>query len=340
MSRHTVSLLVVAAALLLLITAVPDVLLLVFAGILIAVFLHGGGGWIAARLHIGDRWGVLIFLPLLAVALFGVGTAAAPAISAQIDEFVRLIPEVVESAVDRIESYSWGPAALRSINPEALTSGMAGTATTAVTSTLGALGSFVLILFIGLYVALTPDTYRRGVRALFAPDLRAQADRVLAVLARTLRQWLGAQLMAMAAVGVLTGLGLWVLGVPLALLLGLIAALLTFIPNIGPVLAAVPAVLLALPQGLSMVAWVIALYVVVQSIEGYLITPLLQQDRVSLPPALTIGTQLLFWVLFGIVGLALATPIAAVGLVLVRVLYVEAYLEHDREAVVREVEEK
>jgi predicted PurR-regulated permease PerM len=133
--------------------------------------------------------------------------------------------------------------------------------------------------------------------------------------------------MAMTVVGVLTWLGLWLIGVPLAVVLGLIAALLAFIPNIGPIIAAVPAVLLALSEGPTTALLVVGVYVAVQSLESYVITPLIQQEQVSLPPALIISMQLLMGVLFGILGLALATPMAALGLTLIREAYVKLYLD-------------
>lgn len=150
--------------------------------------------------------------------------------------------------------------------------------------------------------------------------------------AHTLRQWITAQLMSMTIVGILTGLGLWAAGIPLAFILGLIAALLAFIPNIGPVLAAVPALLLALAQGPSTVMWVAAVYIVVQGLESYAITPIIQKEKVSLPPALIIAAQLLLGVLFGILGLARATPLTAVVLTLTGMLYVEGFLEREAES--------
>ena len=134
----------------------------------------------------------------------------------------------------------------------------------------------------------------------------------------------------MAAIGVLTGFGLWLLDVPFMLLLAVLAAVLTFIPNIGPVLASVPAVLLGLSDGLDHALWIVGLYVGVQAVEGYLVTPRVQQEAVSLPPVLTISFQFLFGLLFGVLGLALAVPLAAVVLRLVQKFYVGEYL--DREA--------
>jgi len=131
----------------------------------------------------------------------------------------------------------------------------------------------------------------------------------------------------MAATGVLTGLGLWLLGIPLALTLALLAAVLTFVPYVGAIVSAIPALLLGLVHSPTMVLYVAILYVIVQLVEGYLLTPLIQQETVALPPALTIASLVLFGALFGPLGLMLGTPLAAVGLVLVRMAYVEDVLE-------------
>lgn len=130
----------------------------------------------------------------------------------------------------------------------------------------------------------------------------------------------------MAVIGVLTGFALWMIGVPLALMLGLLAGVLNFVPYIGPLLSFVPAALLALMQAPPLVVWVLALYVAIQALESYLVTPLVAQRSVSLPPALTITAQVLLGVVFGWLGLLLATPLTAVVLVLVQMLYLEDVL--------------
>ena len=330
MTRRTVCLLVLAAAFAAMIITAPDVVLIVFAGVLLAVFLHGGGQWIATRLGIADGWGIGIFLLAIIAALVGFFVAIAPSVGEQIDELTRRIPESLDALRSRIEGYAWGDALLERLRPEGLLSGAGGSAAaSAVTTTFGALGNAVIILFIGLYGAIDPQVYRRGLRMLLAPSMRPRGEAVMQSVGETLRNWLSAQLMSMATVGVLTSLGLWIAGVPLAFALGLIAGLLAFIPNIGPVIAIAPALLLAFPEGLTTVLVVLGIYLAVQTLESYLITPLIQQEKVSLPPALVITAQLFFGVLFGILGLALATPITAVAMTLTRELYVEDYLEEE-----------
>lgn len=330
MSRRTVSCLVLAALFVLLLLFAPHIMLLVFAGLLFGVALQGGGAWIAGKLGIGYLWGLLIFvLALLAVGT-GATIGAAPSLIAQFNELWRQVPEAAENLAGRLSDYSWGQHLLEAMRPGELLSGEGGgMAASALFSTFGALGSFLLILFIGIYLAVSPDLYVRGLTLLFAPSLRARARRAIGLGVHTLRNWIGAQIISMSVVGLLTAAGLWVLGIPLAFILGALAALLAFIPNIGPVIAAVPAVLLALVDGPSTVAWVIAVYVGVQTVESYLITPLIQQESVSLPPALTISVQLLLGALYGMLGLALATPLAALALALVGSLYVKDYLNRE-----------
>lgn len=331
MTRRSTSLLVLIAALTTLLLVAPDVLLIVFAGILLAVLVHGGGHWIATKFGIGDGWGIGLFLLTIVFALATFGIAVAPAIAEQIDELTRRLPEAFEAFRKRVADYPWGPPLLDRLTPESFSSSEGRTAAiSAVSSTFGALGNFVIILFIGLYGALDPKVYKRGLTMLLAPSIRERGDEVLRALAATLRNWLSAQLLAMTVVGGLTGLGLWLAGVSLAFALGLIAGLFAFIPNIGPVIAIVPALLLALPEGSTTLMIVLAIYLGVQALESYVVTPLIQQEKVSLPPALIIAVQLLFGVLFGILGLALATPIAAASMTIIRLVYLQDYL--DREA--------
>lgn len=329
-SRRAVSLAVPGAILLVLLLTAPDVPLVIFAGVLVAVLISASGGWIAKRAGIPRRVGIGLFLLLSILALVGFVTAFVPAILEQANAFAEQAPAAIETLRQRAADLPWLERLLARASPSALVSGESGAmAAGAVSSTFGALGTLVIVLFMGLCGALDPDTYSRGVQSLLAPSLRPRARAVMGEVGETVRGWLTAQLIAMAVVGVFTGLGLWVIGVPLALLLGLIAGLLAFIPNLGPVIAAAPAILLAAPEGGQAVLLVVAVFLAVQTLESYAVTPLLQQRTVSLPPALIIGVQFLMGILFGLIGLVLATPLAAVAMTLANAIYVADYLDHE-----------
>jgi predicted PurR-regulated permease PerM len=169
-----------------------------------------------------------------------------------------------------------------------------------------------------------------GTIRLLPKKRRARIREVFGEAGETLRHWLVGRAILMALNGGLTALGLWLLGTPLALTLGILTGLLNFIPNVGPLIAGIPAVLIAWTQGGTQALHVFLLYLVLQNVDGYVLTPLVQQRTVSLPPALTILAQLLLGILAGTLGLLLATPLAAAALVFVKRLYVEDVLG-DRE---------
>lgn len=149
---------------------------------------------------------------------------------------------------------------------------------------------------------------------------------MLSAIDVALGRWLLGRFGLMVINGALTTAALWLLGVPLAPTLGLIAGVLNFIPNFGPFIAAVPAVLIALVQSPQTALYTMIVYVVVQMADAYLLTPLVDRKSVELPPVLTIAAQLLLGVMFGFVGLLLASPLTAATLILVKMLYVEDML--------------
>jgi predicted PurR-regulated permease PerM len=184
------------------------------------------------------------------------------------------------------------------------------------------IADLVVVIFAGIYLATQPNFYRIGAIKLVPPARRKVAAEAMLESERALRLWLKGQAIAMVVVGLLTGLGLWALGMPSALVLGLVAGLLEFIPFAGPIIAAVPAVLLALAVSPEMALWVTLLYVAVQQFEGNLLTPLVQQYAVDLPGAVLLFSLIGFGTLFGTLGVILAAPLAVVTMVLVKRLYV------------------
>jgi len=188
---------------------------------------------------------------------------------------------------------------------------------------LGVLVNIVVIVTVGIYLAAEPRTYRRGLLHLVPPRHRTRAREVLGELDTTLGRWLIGRLVLMFVNGCLTALGLWFLGVPLALTLGILTGVLNFIPNFGPLIAGVPAVLIALLVSPQIALSTALLFLAVQMLDGYVFTPLVDRRSVELPPVLTISAQVLLGVLVGGIGVVLASPLVASVIVIVRMLYVE-----------------
>jgi predicted PurR-regulated permease PerM len=193
----------------------------------------------------------------------------------------------------------------------------------------------ILVAITGIFLALQPGTYRRGAVMLFPPAQHARVDETLTYMGRALRFWLTGQLIAMAIVGVLVGVGTWLIGLPAPVALGFFAALVEFVPVIGPIVGAVPAVLLAFSEGASTVLWTVLLYVAIQQIESNMIAPVVQERMVKLPPALFLLAVFAFGGIFGILGVIFAAPLAVVTYVAVQKLWVRDAL-HERTEVTGE----
>ena len=180
------------------------------------------------------------------------------------------------------------------------------------------LADLLVVLFAGIYLATQPSFYRSGIIKLIPPRRRKLADEAMVESERALRLWLKGQAIAMVIVGFLTGLGLWLLGVPSALTLGLLAGLLEFVPFVGPLIAAIPAILLSLIAGPETTLWVFILYLGVQQLEGNVLSPMIQQYVVDLPGVVLLFSLIGFGTMFGTIGVILAAPLAVVTLVLVK----------------------
>lgn len=326
----------IAAAILILwaLSHVLYMLLLGFAGVLLALFLRGLSDGLARFTKIPAS----LALALVILGLLGCMAAAvwlvAPGIGRQVDQLTETLPAALTQLGGWLDSYEWGRALREEVASAAteLPGNASLTRAGGLASTLfGALGGYVAFLFVGLFLAVDPETYRRGLLRLVPCARRARADEVLSAGAHILRMWLFGKVVAMILVGILTWLGLMILDIPLAMTLAIAAAVLTFIPNLGPILAAVPALLLALLVGPQQVLYVAILYLGVQTLESYVVTPLIQQQAAKLPPALILLGQIAMALLAGSLGLILATPLVALTIVWVRMLYVEDALG-DREA--------
>ncbi len=331
-----VAIITTAILLLLLIYFTVDVLLLIFSAALLAVFLRGLALPVAHRLRINEIFAVLLISILLVAVLAGAVTMLAPSIADQAQVLRSELPKSAQQAGAFLSQYTWGrtlierlPSAnsmMEQIDASSILTGVGGV----FTSTMGLVGNLFIGLLIAVYLAVEPRLYADGFIRLFAKSKRERVHEVLDAVAETLRWWLIGKAGSMLFIGILTWVGLSILGVPLALTLGLIAALLSFIPNFGPIIAVLPALLVAFVDSPIKAAYVAGLYLAIQMVESYLVTPYIERETVSLPPALTMIFQLSLVVTLGFMGLLLATPLLAVILVVVQMAYVQDVLG-DRE---------
>jgi predicted PurR-regulated permease PerM len=304
-----------------------SLLLVLFLGILLALFLRGPTNFLAAHTRISHGWALVLIVSALVVVLGGTGFLLAPSVAEQFAEIGRLLPEAVAQVRQWMESFGLGRRLLAEVDVETLTEWVSAERVgVAFSGIAGALSHALFVIVTGLYLAIDPAVYKRGIVRLTPLRYRGRAEQVLDAVSHQLGWWLIGRLTAMLAVGVLTTIGLWLLGIPLALTLGLLSGLLAFIPIVGPIVAVVPAGLIALLEGPMFVVYVIALYLGVQAIEGYLITPIVQHRAVSLPHALTLIAEVFAGLLFGLIGIIVATPLAVMIMAIVNLVYIEDVL--------------
>lgn len=299
-----------------------DLLLLVFAAALVACLLVSVSQFIVrlAGLTRGLALGIACIVTLLVAA--GFFWLLGSQLRNQMMELWEQLPELLKPIEDALNIGSveeWlGKQLEAMLSQTSVMSRIAGLSSAA----FGFLANLILVIVAGFYLAVQPDLYVRGIIQLFPPSQRPQVENTLADIGSGLRYWLIGQSLAMLIVASLTYIGLALIGVPSALALAVIAGLLEFIPFFGPILAAVPAVALGLAEGPNVAAYVAILYLAIQQLEGNFITPVIQQQSVSLPPALTLFAILASGILFGWLGIVLATPLAVTLMILVQKVWV------------------
>lgn len=312
---------------------VGGILLYVFAGVLLAVLLRGLSTRLSehTRLPLGLSLALVILLIIAGIA--AAGYLLAPRTSEQLNQLATQLPVELQRIETPLEQSAWGKSLLSHFQPgaggSAETQAMVGRVFGVASGTVDVIAAFVIVIFIGLYLAADPGTYLAGALRLVPPPRRPRISEVLHEIASILRWWLIGRILSMTIIAVLSAIGLWLLGIPLALILGILAGLLAFVPYVGSVTAAVPAILIGLAQSPQRALYVILLYLGIHLVEGYILVPLMQRRMVHMPPALTLAAQVIMGTLFGIVGLALATPLVAGSIAALRMLYVEDVLHDD-----------
>jgi predicted PurR-regulated permease PerM len=312
-------------ALALLVWYLAPVLLLAFAAVLVAVILRALAEVLETRTPISRRWSLTVAGLAILVGFLAVSVLFGAQMRAQIAGISERLPSAVNSFGREL-----GIGDLTAQLPQMMGVGTGASFVARLAgigvAVLGGLADFLLVVIAGVFIASDPKIYRDGLVKLFPPSQHERIRGSLDASGEALKLWLGAQLIAMTFVGVLAALGLWLIGLPSPFALGLIAGLLDFVPFVGPILGALPAVLIASTVDGATVLWTILLFTVIQQLESNVVFPLVGRRMVSLPPALALFAILATGVLFGPLGLVVGFPLAVVVFVLVKKLYVRETL--------------
>ena len=301
------------------------VLLLVFAAVLVAVVIRAIADPIARR-GLPD-WLALLLAVLIILFVLGLGGWLFGAqLADQLGALATEVPRGREALLAQLRRLPFGDQLAQGVSGS---SAMLGRAWTVATGAAGAITNLVVVLVGGVYLALSPRDYADGLARLFPDGPRQRVAVALRQAGKALHGFVLGQLAAMVIVGIATGLGLLAIGVPAALALAVIALLTNFVPFFGAIAGAVPGILLALTVGFDTALWTTGLYVLVQQLEGNVVTPLIQRRAVALPPVLLVFGVIAFGTLGGALGVIVAAPLVVVVYTLVTSLYVRDALGQD-----------
>jgi predicted PurR-regulated permease PerM len=304
---------------------ISGILLLLFAAILVATLLTGLSEALATRTSISLHWALAIVVAGLAVLLGGFFTFFGTQLAAQVVEVWSRVPEALDAAGKRFDITD---ASGRLTDAFSSTSGgqLASRAASMGYTLVGVLADLVLMIVTAIYLAADPNLYRRGLVKLFPPSQHERVTDALSATAAALRLWFLGQLVSMVLVGILCAIAFSLIGVPMPIGLGVIAGITNFVPLVGPIVGAIPAILFAFTEGTATVLWTIAAILVIQQVEGYVIMPLVQRRAVDVPPAVVLFAIAIFAILFGGLGIVLAVPLAVAVMVMVQILWIRETL--------------
>lgn len=306
-----------------------DVLVLAFGATVLATALLAGSTQLERLFGLPPRTAVVVTLLLVTLALAFGGWLVGDRFAEQMERLRERLPAAIEAATTWLRQQAFGQSVLQWWR-----NGMKGDAVSwapvvnAAGLTFGALGSAALMVVLAVYLALDPELYRRGVLRLVPQTLRPRMAAAFEASSEGLQRWLLGQGISMLFVGCATAIGLAVLGMPMALSIGVIAGLMDFVPYFGPIASGLLAVLFAFTEGPEKALYVALLAIAIQQFEGNVLMPVVQRRAVELPPVLGLLSVVVFGLLFGVAGVVFATPLMVVTMILVQKLYVQEVL-HD-----------
>ena len=310
----------------LLFKALFSVILLALAGILIALYFHGFADILHRKMHVPKSWSLaisVIFNIILVAAFFWFVGAR---LNQQVSDLSDTLPKTIQEIKGHLQQSAIGNKVLNYLSLSGNDQKTMAVAKKFFSSGFGILSDLYIIILMAAFFIASPSLYKKGIIKLLTPKAKDKGKELLNKIADVLKKWLKGQIFGFIFIAVLTGIGLWIVGMPLILTLALLAGLLNFIPNFGPIIALIPAVLLAFTIGTTTVIIVICFYTFIQIIQSAVTQPLIQQKMISLPPVLIIFGQVAMGLLAGFWGVLLATPVIAILMTVVNKLYVEKQL--------------
>ena len=301
---------------------VRTVLVLLFGAVLVATIFRAIADILQKHLRLPPRLAVLVAVLLIVGVIVLVVWMIGSQVSAQSAHLADALPRAAQIIDQNLASFGLGHPVAQWIGAARSGNLVGGNLKTVLSSATLTVASILIVFFGGIFLAAQPLLYGIGTIKLIPAARRRLVAEAMEDSDRALRLWLKGQLWAMILIFLMTWIGLSLLGVESALVLALISGVLEFIPYAGAITSSIPAIMVALVQGPELALWTVGLYVLVHHVEAYLIQPVIQQYAVEIPAVITLFALLAFGLLFGILGVLLAAPLAVVSYVLVKRLYV------------------
>jgi predicted PurR-regulated permease PerM len=320
----------IAAILFLCFWYVFDIILLAFAGALVAIILHACVDWVQRHTpkYIGPKLSYAATVLGFVILICLIGYWIVPRAISEAGQIVQIIPQSVAQLTAHLDKTDWGRHVEHGAHQLMSGSNAGSRISTLTRDAATALEYTIVIVVVGLYGAFNAREYSNGLLRWIPEGQRQNFLKISRGVAYTLRWWIIGQLVPMVVLGIASMIGLWALGVPLAFTLGLLTGVMIFIPYVGSWIAFIPTMLVSLTRGPQTAIYVTILYLVIHLLEGYVLTPIVQKRAVLVPPTLTILALLFMWKVSGLLGASLATPIVAASLALGKMLYLHKDVGH------------
>ena len=300
-----------------------EVFVLILAGVLIAIYFHACADILKKFLHWNSKLSVVVSVMINLLFLAGFFWFVGARLQQQISELSNTLPQTIQNAKDQMGRTALGNKALQLLNSTGDSEKTMNVVKRFFSSGFGILSDLYIVILLGLFFTASPSLYKTGIISLLPVKAKEKGKELITDLRNVLKKWLEGEIIGFFFIAILTGIGLLIMGMPLVLTLALIAGLLNFIPNFGPLIALIPAVLIALMQEPSTAIIIACMYTFIQILQTSVTQPIIQKKMVNIPPALTIFGQVSLGMLIGFWGVLLAVPIVVIFMTVINKLYIQ-----------------